>query len=185
MFSWHLKSRGQWRCQTPYGAQDCHHLRELVGPKFQQGHAKVEETCSPWSCALSSVNSGATQVFNKWVLTFNLGFFHLISATLAIWRGLKSFVLSLTSAWSTSPQPSATLLMSRFPNHMSELFFLGLENLAWYSLYLSWWHINLSGTVECLLIRLKVGLKFDLDFHVFTIKWERKINILQQIVWGV
>ena len=185
MFSWHLKSRGQWRCQTPYWAQDCHHLRELVGPKFQQGHAKVEETYSPWSCALSSVNSGTTQVFNKWVLTFNLGFFHLISATLAIWRGLKSFVLSLTSAWSTSPQPSATLLMSRFPNHMSELFFLGLENLAWYSLYLSWWHINLSGTVECLLIRLKVGLKFDLDFHVFTIKWERKINILQQIVWGV
>lgn len=167
MFSWHLMSRGQWCCQTPYGAQDCHHLKEPVSPKFQQGHAKVEETYSPRSCALSTVNSGTTQVFNKWVLTFNLGSCHLISATLAIWRDLKSFVLSLTSAWSTSLQPSGTLLMSRFPSHMSELFFLGLENLAWYSLRLSWWHIHLLGIIECLLIRLKVGLKFDLDFHVF------------------
>lgn len=158
-----------------------------LSPPQRTSRSKISAgSCQGWRNLLSvklcteCVNSGTTQVFNKWVLTFNLGFCHLISVTLAIWRDLKSFVLSLTSAWSTSPQPSAILLMSRFPNHMSELFFLGLENLAWYSLHLSWWHINLLGIIECLLIRLKVGLKFDLDFHVFTIKWERKINILQQ-----
>ena len=76
MLSWHLVSRGQWCFQTSYEAQDCRHYKELTGPESQQGHAKVEKACSPCSSALYAVSSGTTQVFNKWLLTFNLGFFH-------------------------------------------------------------------------------------------------------------
>lgn len=97
-------------------------------------------------------------------------------ATLASWEDFRTFVLSVTL--------TRYLLCCSWANlHITYLCHCHsscLKSYAFHSLYVSCLHIYLSCIIEYLLIRERVGLKFDLDFCVFTIKLEREINILQE-----